>query len=423
MPAIFEKTQIVNFEHTTSTLGSGTITGSSLSTEQKSLVYSTYANRPSLSVYDNKQAVDTTGAGGNSIIYNATENTMRVYFTNAGSTSNFQQNEKIRIAGNFTNASELTNSTMINGREFTINNVTSNFIEINTTGLDFPDDNFSLAETDLYVLSDESEDVEAFFEGADNVYENATVNFNSQRIVIREMGSEGKHHYTNSNINDLKEISTFTGPVATNLGPGTHTITSAQITNTTGSGGEASIRVTIANGQATATIIDGGRGYSAGDQLRIAGNLLGGASPANDLTLTVGTVATANKGIFSNYQGQFTLSQTIGTTATDSLQVLGIRTGATDTVNTTTDWVDEKNPPIKVKYDAVNQRLQFTVERNILGTGTNSNFNSFTIYGAENADDTNNLGIPAKNDLLKCLLEVAKFYPLRRLSQMVKKFS
>ena len=29
-------------------------------------------------------------------------------------------------------------------------------------------------------------------------------------------------------------------------------------------------------------------------------------------------------------------------------------------------------------YDAVNQRLQFTVERNILGTGTNSNFNSFT---------------------------------------------
>ena len=150
MPAIFEKTQIVNFDHTTSTLGSGSVTGESLLKVEKSLVYSTYANRPSLSVYDNKQAVDTTGAGGNTIIYNATENTMRVYFTNAGSTSNFQQNEKIRIAGNFTNASELTNSTMVNGREFTINNVSSNFIEINTTGLDFPDDNFSLAETDLY---------------------------------------------------------------------------------------------------------------------------------------------------------------------------------------------------------------------------------------------------------------------------------
>ena len=126
--------------------------------------------------------------------------------------------------------------------------------------------------------------------------------------------------------------------------------------------------------------------------------MLGGASPADDLTVTVGAVSASNEGVFSDYQGQFTLSQTVGTTVTDSLEVLGITSGGVETVTTTTDWVDEKNPPIKVKYDAVNQRLQFTVERNILGTGTNSNFNSFTIYGAENADDTNNLGIPAKND-------------------------
>ena len=60
-------------------------------------------------------------------------------------------------------------------------------------------------------------------------------------------------------------------------------------------------------------------------------------------------------------------------------------------VTTTTDWVDEKNPPVQVKYDAVNQRLQFTVERNILGTGTNSNFNSFQCIGADSAENTNNL--------------------------------
>ena len=89
MPAIFEKTQIVNFDHTTSSLTSGSITGDTLATTEKSLVYSTYADRPSLSVYDNKQMVDTTGAGGNSVIYNATENTLRVYFTSASSTSNF----------------------------------------------------------------------------------------------------------------------------------------------------------------------------------------------------------------------------------------------------------------------------------------------------------------------------------------------
>ena len=103
-------------------------------------------------------------------------------------------------------ANELTDSQIINGREFTINNVNSgasaadNYIEINTTGLDFPDDDFSLAETDLYVMSGESETVEAFFEGAESVYDGATDNFNSKRVVLREKSSAGKHFYTNSEI-------------------------------------------------------------------------------------------------------------------------------------------------------------------------------------------------------------------------------
>jgi hypothetical protein len=56
-------------------------------------------------------------------------------------------------------------------------------------------------------------------------------------------------------------------------------------------------------------------------------------------------------------------------------------------------WVDELNPPVKVTYDEINQRLQFTVDRTVLGTGTDSNFNSFTIYGKGTATDTNNLGL------------------------------
>ena len=180
------------------------------------------------------------GAGGNTIIYNATENTMRVISMPLD--QQFPAEWKSNC-GNFTNASELTNS---DGKwsEFTINNVSSNFIEINTTGLDFPDDNFSLAETDLFVLSDESTDVEAFFEGANNVYEGADVNFNSQRIVLRETGSEGKHHYTNTNISSLNKIDTINGPVPTGLADGVHTITAANVTNTTGSGGEASVEIT-----------------------------------------------------------------------------------------------------------------------------------------------------------------------------------
>ena len=50
---------------------------------------------------------------------------------------------------------------------------------------------------------------------------------------------------------------------------------------------------------------------------------------------------------------------------------------------TKSQWVDELNPPVKVTYDEINQRLQFTVDRTVLGTGTDSNFNSFTVYGAQ----------------------------------------
>ena len=61
-------------------------------------------------------------------------------------------------------------------------------------------------------------------------------------------------------------------------------------------------------------------------------------------------------------------------------------------------WVDELDPPVKVTYDEINQRLQFTVDRTVLGTGTDSNFNSFTIYGKSSATDTNNLGLVSKDD-------------------------
>ena len=325
MPAIFEKTQVVSFDHsTTNASTSSGITNSSISKDEKYLVYSMYANRPSLSVYDDQQQVATSGAGTKSVIYDSNQNTLRIYFANSSAMGGFTSNEKIRLGGNFEIAGELADSQIINGREFTINNVNSgsnaadNYIEINTTGLDFPDDDFSVAETDLYVMSGESTTVEAFFEGAENVYDGAEDNFNSKRVVLREKSSAGKHFYTNKQIV---------------------------------------------------------------------------------------TASSSNSGIFSNFQDEFSLNQTVSGVTMDSLRVLGLENASSaSTVTTTTDWVDEKNPPVKVKYDAVNQRLQFTVERNILGTGTNSNFNSFNVYGAESAENTNNLGIPSRGDSPEVLI-------------------
>ncbi|MDA0894951.1 MAG: flagellar hook-basal body complex protein, partial [Proteobacteria bacterium] len=89
--------------------------------------------------------------------------------------------------------------------------------------------------------------------------------------------------------------------------------------------------------------------------------------------------------VFGNLQ-----SEALG--GTSSLSGLGLTQSE---FNNNTVWVDEKNPPIKIEYDAVNQRFQFGVNHTAIGPGTDSNFRAFKIYGASGADGTNNLGIPA----------------------------
>ena len=311
MNGILTETQIVNLSHATST--SDTPTALTTSATERFMVYSYQGNRPNLSVYDNKTRVDTSG--GTTVSFDATQNTMTINFGSAP--SNISNNEKIRIAGDFETA-DATAASYVNGREFTVSNVNGNSITINTTGLSFPDDSFTLTETDIYVMSDESESVEAFFEGANNVYEGAAVNFSSEKIVIREIGDENKHAYTNS---DIAALAGFNG-------------------------------------------------------------------------------------IFEVSSAQFNISQTVSGSSLDSLDILGLvqSDGTTTDLSTTTDWVDEKAPAIKVNYNENTQKLEFTVDRTVLGTGTESNFNSFSIFGASTAESTNNLGIPTQDDAATVLI-------------------
>jgi flagellar hook protein FlgE len=311
MNGILTETQIVNLSHATST--SDTPTALTTSATERFMVYSYQGNRPNLSVYDNKTRVDTSG--GTTVSFDATQNTMTINFGSAP--SNISNNEKIRIAGDFETA-DATAASYVNGREFTVSNVNGNSITINTTGLSFPDDSFTLTETDIYVMSDESESVEAFFEGANNVYEGAAVNFSSEKIVIREIGDENKHVYTNS---DIAALAGFNG-------------------------------------------------------------------------------------IFEVSSAQFNISQTVTGSSLDSLDILGLvqSDGTTTDLSTTTDWVDEKAPAIKVNYNENTQKLEFTVDRTVLGTGTESNFNSFSIFGASTAESTNNLGIPTQDDATTVLI-------------------
>ena len=392
MDGILTETQIVNLKHATSTSSPPTVASTSVT--DRYMVYSYQGERPSLSVYDNKTQVSTTG---NTVSFDATQNTMTINFSSPP--TNISNNEKIRIGGEFL-AADAVAASHINGREFTVNNVSGSSITINTTGLSFPDDSFTLTERDIYVMSDESESVEAFFEGASNVYEGAEVNFSSEKIVIREIGDANKHAYTNSQITGTGAVggtSTYSGTL-TSL-----TQTNLAASSTTGSGTGATFDISIdALGAATVLVNSGGSGYEVGDQITVLGtSLTGGATPADDMVFTV----TSIDGIISVESAQFTISQTIGGNALDSLDVLGLRTSAAaNDMTTTTDWVDEKAPAIKVNYNENSQKLEFTVDRTVLGTGTESNFNSFSIFGATTAEASNNLGIPTQDDAATVLI-------------------
>jgi flagellar hook protein FlgE len=173
MDAIYQKTDIVSFDYASSSPSS-----------KRHLTYSYYDKTPTLSVYDNKEAVST----GKSIVYDSSNNLLRI---DLDDTSNFTVGEVVKLAGNFDNQDAI-----INGRSLTILNIdANNSITINTTGEGFPDGGFTLQQgsatsgdtfSEAYILSDESTDVEAFFEGESLRPAGAVNSYNNKKIVLRE---------------------------------------------------------------------------------------------------------------------------------------------------------------------------------------------------------------------------------------------
>ena len=275
----------------------------------KYMVYSYFGNRPQMSVYNEK--VSTSGDATNPLVeYTATQNKMKLFFANDGALDAFSEDTFVRLSGEFLDVNgnetnDASNGALLNGREFQVLKVsrttdadggTRPFIELSTSGLALAENDFTISGTDntLIALSDESTDVEAFFEGSYSVYEGSLENYSSKRMVIREIG-------TNAD---------------TNLG---------------------------------------------------------------------GFIASSAEFNFEN-----------GTDLTKlGLDVLSTLETST---HSTVDWVDEKDPPIKVGYDAVNQRLKFTVDRTVLGSGTDSNFSAYSIYSGSTTEGTSNLGIPSQDD-------------------------
>ncbi len=351
---VLNQSQAFTFNHRTADNGSSATSNTaadltangSLSTGRH-LTYSYYGKTPALHVYDEMDSLGDN-ASTTAVSYDQSENTVRFYF---GSTDPaLTANEKVRFVGKFySDTTQNANSDFVNGREFTIASIGSEtvggttyyYVEASTAGMSFPDSDFTLSVADANdeanIYSEQSTAVEAFFEGADNVYSGAPVNFSSSKIVIREIGSTTKHDYTNA----------------------------AMVTKTT------------AEGAAKNIIDDLVETFTLTDTETSAGTTL----DTYELTGLGENTNTASRDEYLNGDG-----------TTD------------DKTKPATHWVDEKDPPIEVTYDVLNQRLQFEVDRNLIGTGTNSNFNSFKIYGASTATAENNLGIPTADDTTETLI-------------------
>ena len=266
------------------------------------LSYSYFGDRPTLSVYDKKLALKgvTDGvlnASGKAVVYDNTQNTLTI---NVPADFGIPASSAIRLVGPITNATG-DFETHLNGRELRVfensliepsGGTAYRSLRIDTSGLNLPESRFELAETNLSILFETSQSLEAFVEGAVNPVEGAFETFNSKRIVVREIGSSAQRSTSETTTADASAI-------------------------------------------------------SFGDTL-------------------------------------------IGEGAAKI--ALGL-----DTPSSKISWIDENNPPIKITYDELEQRFQFTADRTVLGTGTGSNFNAFSVYGAADAESTNGLGIPSSS--------------------------
>ena len=256
------------------------------------LTYSYYGSEPSIDMFNKKVSLNK-----DDISYNASQNTLTILIDEFTYSSS-----NIRLIGSAA-------TSHLDGRDLRIleknydDNGDANGIRIDTTGLGLPSNlNELLAAGEINLFYEPSQEVEAYFEGAEPSAEGVYETFDSSKIVLREIGAS-----------KIRKSAFETNTFAFNF--------------------ETS-------------------------------------------NLTTETQRTA-------------------------LKALGLETFKDNNSATTGKsefgWVDRRNPPVKVTYDNINQRLAFSVDRTVLGTGTNSNFSSFSISGAADAEGTNGIGIPTAN--------------------------
>ena len=158
-------------------------------TQERNLVYTNFQNRPAVTVYDRVNAVSTDA---NSVDYSSETDSLTIKML---STAGLTAGDSIVLMGTDTTAG------VLNGRSFSITAISGKTITIATGELGLPDADITVTPTagSFIVLSDKSNSVEAYFEGAELSVDGSATSFNNQRIVMRETDTS-RHAYSSSDI-------------------------------------------------------------------------------------------------------------------------------------------------------------------------------------------------------------------------------
>jgi flagellar hook protein FlgE len=181
--------------------------------QQRHLAYTNYQNRPAVTVYDRLNEVSNEDGA---VVYSSETDSLTIKML---STAGLAAGDNIVLMGTDTAAGPL------NGRSFSITAISGKTITIATGDLGLPDANISIdtTESSFIVLSDRSNSVEAYFEGAGLSVDGSASSFNNQRIVMRETDSS-RHTYKDSDIaggifgNFSAQLTGIENPLASDFG-------------------------------------------------------------------------------------------------------------------------------------------------------------------------------------------------------------
>ena len=436
--------------------------------EDKHFVVHSYFNkRPALSVFTEAESI--SGNGTNLIEFAATENRLRIYVAD---TSNFEQGRSLMLAGDTGLRGDLNGrSLVINSVTPAVGNgagANAGYIDVSTSGLAVADENFNITvgtATDIFALTSPTADeptMEAFFEGTSPVYEGAREIYSSQKIVMREIqnsttnttekGAFVASAWKIDNTALEQNGGTALGTKLASLGLQNFHRQVVITAPTTGLAQNDDLELVFTSGTNSLTVDTGAinqNPLTAPDimnatvaKLKTISDLKGFSftfvNAANEVVAQTTAPNWRNVGAVVADVAPTPAGGTVITkmfvTRDDNAEIAVTTTDATDVfsvsvdggvtaanasgnaitstvgVKSSVDWVDEKNPPVKVGYDATNQRLQFEVDRTVLGSGTDSNFNSFSAYGSATQTGTNNLGLANADNAQRVAIRGGEVY-------------